>query len=150
MIGALTAKRKAAAALDALNRRDLESYMKGLADNATFVYPGDIPGISGVHAGKPAVRAVFERLFAQFPTIHFALRHVAVSNLWDIFGNNVVALRWDVTTVNRDGREGGTAGVTIATLRRGKVARIEDFIFDTGDKFRAAWGQRAVAVTTRP
>ena len=49
MIGALIARRKASEGFEALNRRDLEVFLKDWADDATFIYPGDVSGVSGTH-----------------------------------------------------------------------------------------------------
>ena len=49
MIGALIARRKASEGLEALNKRDLEVFLKDWADDATFTYPGDLSGVSGTH-----------------------------------------------------------------------------------------------------
>jgi ketosteroid isomerase-like protein len=42
MIGAWIAKQKAPASLEALNRRDLDAWLKDWAEDATFIYPGDV------------------------------------------------------------------------------------------------------------
>lgn len=67
MIGALIAKRNVPKTLEALNRRDLETYLKDWVDDATLVHPGDVPGVSGTHTGKEAMRAFYQREFEQFP-----------------------------------------------------------------------------------
>lgn len=140
MIGTILAQRKTPQIYAAFNRHDLEAVMVNFADDVTFVFPGNVRA-SGVHSGKQAVKRWFEEFFAQFPTLRFTVRQVTVANLFDLVGNNVVATRWDVEVVNRDGREGTNSGVTVTTLRRGKAVHIQDFIFDTGPAFRAAWGE---------
>lgn len=140
MIGAWLAQRKTPDIYAAFNRHDLKAVLANLADDVTFVFPGNVRA-SGVHAGKEAVTRWFEEFFAQFPTLRFTVRLVTVANLFDLAGNNVVATRWDVEVVNRDGRQETNSGVTVTTLRRGKVVHIQDFIFDTGPAFRAAWGE---------
>lgn len=140
MIGALLAKHKTPAIYQAFNRHDLKAVLSNFADEVTFIFPGDVRA-SGVHTGKEAVARWFEQFFAQFPTLRFTVRRVAVVNLFDMVGNNVVVTRWDVEVVNRQGRQGQNSGVTVTTLRRGKAVHIQDFIFDTGPNFRAAWGE---------
>ncbi len=140
MIGAWLAQRKTPDIYAAFNRHDLKAVLANFADDVTFVFPSDVRA-SGVHAGKEAVARWFEQFFAQFPTLRFTVRQVAVANLFDLVGNNVVATRWDVEVVNRDGWQGQNSGVTVTTLRRGKAVHIQDFIFDAGPAFRAAWGE---------
>jgi ketosteroid isomerase-like protein len=139
MIGALMAKRALAAAFDALNRHDLATFMSAWRDDAVFVYPGDIPE-SGTFEGRRAVESWFQRFFEQFPTLAFEVRDVCVSNLFDVTGTNVAAVHWNLKQVNRNGREGQNSGVSVITIRRGKVAHVRDFYFDLGDDFRRNWG----------
>lgn len=74
-------------------------------------------------------------------TLRFTVHRVTVANLFDLVENNMVATRWDVEVVNRDGRQGQNSGVTVTTLRGGKAVHIQDFIFDTGPAFRTAWSE---------
>jgi len=142
MIGAWLAKRRVRAAFAALNERDLDRFIDGFADDATWVYPGDLRP-SGEYHGRSDIRAWFERFFEQFPTLRFTLRSVAVDSLLDVMGDNVLAAHWDLSIVSRDGRTGSDSGVTVITLRKGRAVRAQDFIFDTGPGWRAAWGQPA-------
>ncbi len=128
-------------ALDALNRHNLQAWLKGWADDATFVYPGNV-ALSGTHRGKEVVRAFFERYFEQFPTVHFTAKHIAISNVLDMTGTNVVAVNWEAEATNRDGMTIYNSGVSVTTLRWGKIVRMQEYIFDTGEAFRAAWGER--------
>ncbi len=139
MIGALITKRKVAAAFDALNRHDLDVFLKGWRDDATFIYPGNIPA-SGAYTGKDAIRAWFQNLLDQYPTIEFTVKRVAVSNPFDLTGNTVAMAEWDIKETNRDGFSAENSGVTVITLRWGKAVRIKDYLFDTGEEWRKSWG----------
>ena len=138
MIGALVAKKALAGAFNALDRHELGKFMSAWRDDGVFVYPGDIPA-SGRFEGKNAVEGWFRRFLEQFPTIHFEIRDICVQNLFDLVGTNVVAVHWDIRLVNREGREGQNSGVTVVTIKRGKVSLVKDFIFDLGDNFRRNW-----------
>jgi len=138
MIGALMAKKALAGAFNALDRHELAEFMSAWRDDGVFVYPGDIPA-SGRFEGKNAVEGWFRRFLEQFPTIHFEIRDICVQNLFDLVGTNVVAVHWDIRLVNREGREGQNSGVTVVTIKRGKVSLVKDFIFDLGDNFRRNW-----------
>lgn len=141
MIGALMTKRNVAAAFEALNRHDLNAFLKGWQDDATFIYPGDI-SVSGTYTGRDAIRAWFQNMLDQFPTIAFTVRHVAVSNLFDLTGNNVAIAEWNFKATNKDGFSVENSGVTVITARGGKVVHVKDYIFDTGEVWRKAWGAR--------
>ncbi len=138
MIGALIAKKALARAFDALNRHDLPAFMAAWREDGTFIYPGEIWS-SGTFAGKATVQGWFEKFFEQFPTIRFDLQDVCVRNLFDLAGNNVGAVHWNLTLTNREGRVGTNSGVTVLTIKRGKVTLAKDFIFDLGDNFRRNW-----------
>jgi uncharacterized protein (TIGR02246 family) len=138
MIGALVAKKAMASAFDALNRHDLAKFMSAWRDDGVFVYPGNIPE-SGTFKGRNAVEGWFRRFFEQFPTIQFDVRDVCVHNLFDLLGNNVAAVHWNIRLVNREGRAGQNSGVTVISIVRGKVVFVKDFIFDLGDNFRRNW-----------
>ena len=140
MIGAWVAKRRSPAVYEVMNRHALEAVLENWAEGATFVYPGDVAA-SGTYSGKEAIRVWFQRFFEQFPTIRFTVKHVAVADLFDMAGNNVVATHWEVYVTNRDGFDGHNSGMTVVSLRRGKAVHAQDFIFDTGEVFRTAWGE---------
>jgi uncharacterized protein (TIGR02246 family) len=140
MIGTLIAKRKIPDAFKALNRHDLEEFMDGWAEDATFVYPGDISP-SGTWKGKDDIRGWFQRFFEQYPSIHFSINHVAVEKLFDFVGNNTMAVHWDITIENKDGYQAQNSGVTVVRFHGGKVVHAHDFLFNTGQIFRAAWGE---------
>jgi ketosteroid isomerase-like protein len=138
MIGALVARKALAGAFDALNRHDLPGFMSAWSDDAAFVYPGDLSE-SGTFEGKDAVEGWFRRFFEHFPTIQFAVRDICVRNILDVSGTNVVAVHWDLQITNREGRVGNNSGVTVVSLRRGRVHLVKDFIFDLGEDFRRNW-----------
>lgn len=139
MVGALVAKRALAGAFEAMNRHDLPTFMSAWREDAVFLYPGEIPE-SGTFQGKPAIEGWFRRFFEQFPTIDFDVRDICVRNIFDMVGNNVVTVHWNLGLVNRSGREGRNSGVTVVTIERGKVVHIKDFIYDLGENFRRNWG----------
>lgn len=138
LIGAFIAKRKVAAAFEALNRRDVAAFIADWRDDCTFTYPGDIFA-SGTAAGRDAVLQWFRVFLDQFPTVRFTVKDLCVRNLFDLTGTTVVAAHWDLVLVNRQGREIRNSGVTIITVRFGKAVSVTDYLFDTGKNFRAAW-----------
>ena len=144
MIGALVAKKALVEAFDALNRHDLPKFMAAWREDGVFVYPGEIPE-SGTFRGREAVEGWFRRFFEQFPTIAFDVRDICVRNLVDLVGTNVVAVHWNLSLVNREGRHGQNSGITLITLEHGKVTVVKDFIFDLGDNFRNNWSAAVAA-----
>lgn len=138
MIGALVAKKALADTFDALNRHDLPKFMSAWRDDGVFIYPGDIPE-SGTFQGKNAVENWFQRFFEQFPGIRFDVQDICVRNIFDLSGTNVVAVHWNIELTNREGRSGQNSGVTVVSIRRGKVFLVKDFMFDLGENFRRNW-----------
>lgn len=138
MIGALVAKKALADTFDALNRHDLPKFMSAWRDDGVFIYPGDIPE-SGTFQGKSAVKNWFQRFFEQFPRIRFDVQDICVRNIFDLSGTNVVAVHWNIDLTNREGRVGQNSGVTMVSIRRGKVILVKDFMFDLGENFRRNW-----------
>ena len=129
MIGAILAQRLARGAFAHLNGHDLEAFMRLMADDVVFDFPGQTD-LSGHHAGKAAVRSFFRTMLQRFPQIHFTLRHVAVENILAVTGTNSVLVEWDLDYTNRSGRTFHNSGVTAASARGGKIVRIQDYLFD--------------------
>ena len=138
MIGALIARKALAGAFAALNQHDLPKFMAAWRDDGAFLYPGDIPA-SGTFQGKSAVEGWFRRFFEQFPAIRFDVQDICVRNIFDLFGTNVVAVHWHLQLKNREGRVGENSGVTVVSIKRGRVFLVKDFIFDLSDNFRRNW-----------
>ena len=139
MIGALIAKNKVSSAFDALNRRDFSAFLSAWRDDCVFVYPGDI-SVSGKMEGKASIKNWFQNFMEQFPKIKFTLKNICVENIFDFVGTNVVMAHWDVDLTNRDGKEIQNSGVTVINIKLGKASLVIDYILDTGDKFKTAWG----------
>jgi ketosteroid isomerase-like protein len=103
MIGAIMAKRVARSDFDALNRHDLAKITAGLAENATWTFPGNIP-ISGETKGKKAVEAAMANWMKHYPKIDFNLKEVFVSNIFAMGATNNVAVEWDIALTNLKGK----------------------------------------------
>ena len=148
MIGTLLAKRAVASAFDALNRKDLEAFMAGWRDDGVFIYPGDIPE-SGVFSGRAAVEGWFRRFFEQYQRITFDVHAICLANPFDFLGDNVAAAYWDISLLNKEGHQGTNSGVTVITIKGGKVLRVQDFIFDLGEAFHRNWSAPFSAATSQ-
>jgi len=140
MIGSLIAKRKVASAFEALNRRDMSAFLSAWKDDCVFIYPGDI-SVSGQMKGKRAIEDWFQKFMDQFPKIKFTVKSVCVENVFEFIGTNVVAAHWDIELTNRDGKEFENSGVTIINIKMGKAFLVKDYLFDTGQKYKEAWGE---------
>ena len=139
MIGAIIAAKSVRAAFDSLNQRDAAQFLAAWADDATFVYPGDLP-VSGEFAGKAAIEAWFQRFLEQFPKIHFTVESVGVDNIFDFTGTNVVAAQWKLALTNRHGRDLENRGVTVIALEKGKGVQVRDYIWDHS-ALKEAWAE---------
>lgn len=138
MLGALLTKRATRLAFDALNRHDLQALLNNYAPDVVFEYPGTV-GPCGTHRGKDAVRALLERIFQQFPVIDFRVRTIALANPLDMLGNNVVYTHWDVSLTNRDAIRAEFGGITVATVRKGKVVLIQDIFDASSEQHQRSW-----------
>ena len=139
MIGALVAKMKARAGFDALSRHDFDTFLAVWAEDAVFVYPGNLP-VSGEIKGKHAVKEWFGKFAEQFPVSDFTVKNICVDNIFALSGTNVIAVHWDVKLRNRDGGEFQNSGVTVLTLKGAKAVLVRDFMFDT-EVAKQAWGE---------
>ncbi len=139
MIGAIIAKKAIANSFEAMNRHDLSRFMSSWRDDGVFIYPGEIPE-SGTFKGKSAVEGWFRNFFEQFPKIQFDIQDICVRNIFALTGTNVVSVHWNIQLTNKDEREGQNSGVTVITIKGGKVFQVKDFIFDLGENFKLNWG----------
>jgi uncharacterized protein (TIGR02246 family) len=139
MIGAMIATKATRTAFEALNNRDFEAFLASWVDDATFIYPGNL-SVSGEFQGKPAIEAWFRRFLEQYPQVRFMLRSVAVQNIFDLTGTNVVMAEWDFDATNREGTSIKNSGVTVIDVRRGRGVRVKDYIFDH-DALKKGWGE---------
>jgi len=139
MIGAIMAKKAVAGGFEALNQHDLARFMSAWHDDAVFIYPGDV-SVSGTYRGRQAIEGWFRTFLDRFPAIEFDVQDVCVRDIFAFGGTNVVVAHWDVKLTDREGTERQNTGVTLLTLKGGKAAQIQDFIFDLGEVFRANWG----------
>ena len=140
MIGAILAKRNIPKAFDALNRKDIDAYLKDWTQDAALVYPGDLPGISGRHEGIGAVRAFYQREFEQFTSLRLTPKNIAVTKIFDLTGDNVVAVEWDADITNVEGIHMQYSGVAVMTIRRRKLIRMVLYVFLTGEQLKTLWG----------
>ncbi|MBI2831958.1 MAG: nuclear transport factor 2 family protein [Chloroflexi bacterium] len=139
MIGAVIAKRKARSGFGAISRHDLAKSMAVYAEDATWDFPGNV-SISGEIKGKKAIEARFARIMEQFPKLDMTVKEVFVSNIFAFGATNNIAVEWDVTEVNREGKEFHNSGVTIIRVKGGKVVALKEYIFNT-DIMKEAWGE---------
>ncbi|MFO7893921.1 MAG: nuclear transport factor 2 family protein [Longimicrobiales bacterium] len=143
MIGAWIARRKLQGALRTLEAHDLDGFTRNLDDDAVFIYPGDIDGVSGAHEGRDAIRRFFSRWLDQFPTVRFTVHNLMLARPFDLAGTNTAALEMTIDVTNRHGDDVTAELVTVIQLRRGRAVRVQDYVFETGDVVRRAWGEPA-------
>jgi ketosteroid isomerase-like protein len=141
MVGAFIAKRKVRAAFSSFNDRDIPTFLESWDENATFVYPGDL-SVSGSAKGRSAIEAWFTYLIDVGPSVHFTLKSIAVENVFDVLGSNVLCAEWENAVTNREGKKMVIHGVSVIRLRRGKITHVRDYIFDT-EKLPLAWCETA-------
>jgi ketosteroid isomerase-like protein len=129
MIGTLIAKLVARRSYDAINRGDIAEIMANWHTDASLTYPGSI-SVSGTRRGKQEIEAWFRHFIEAIPTRTFNPISISVENIFDLVGNNVVSVQWDNRPVNKAGEEFYVRGVTVSTLRWGKIIEATTYVLD--------------------
>jgi ketosteroid isomerase-like protein len=137
MIGALIAKRKVRAAFSYFNNRDIPRFLASWDEHAVFIYPGDVSA-SGIVTGKIDIESWFTHLMDAGPSVHFTLKSIAVENILDVVGTNVMCAEWENAVTNREGKKMVICGVSMIKLKRGKIIQVRDYIFNP-EKLPLAW-----------
>ena len=96
--------------------------------------------INGEHKGKKAIEACFAKMFEKFPKFDFHVKEVYVSNIFALGATNNIAVEWDVTETNREGKEFHNSGVTAIRIKSGRAVAIRDYVSNT-DIMKEAWGE---------
>ncbi len=139
MIGAIIGKKMVRSQFNCLNRGDIEAFMAGIGEDATFFYPDNV-SVGGDIRGKKAIDEWFHNMVDRFPKINITLKNVFVTNVLALGSTNIFAVEWDEMLKNRDGKEFKYSGVTVIDVKQGKATRIQEYVFDT-DILRQAWGE---------
>ena len=139
MIGAIIAKKKMRSAFASLNRRDLPAFLANVAEDSTYVVAGNI-SVSGTIKGKKNIEEWWKKFMEQFPKANFTLKNVCVQNIFALGGTNVAAAEWDVVLTNREGADFQENGVTVVTIKKGRIVLASVYKLDT-EIMRRAWGE---------
>ncbi len=139
MIGAIIAKKKMRSAFANLNRRDLPAFLANVAEDSTYVVPGNI-SVSGTIKGKKNIEEWWKKFMEQFPKANFTLKNVFVQNIFAFSGTNVAAAEWDVVLTNREGADFQENGITVVNIKKGKIVLASVYKLDT-EVMRKAWGE---------
>ncbi|MDH4184828.1 MAG: nuclear transport factor 2 family protein [Nitrospinota bacterium] len=118
------------------NRRDIDAIMANWAEDGVLIYPGKVSA-SGRFTGKSTIRKWYEDAFAQFPKLVFTVKHVMVENIWDMTGNNVIAVSYDIDTTNTQGMENHASAVNLSKIRNGKLIEMQVFMFGSREEIDA-------------
>jgi ketosteroid isomerase-like protein len=129
MIGAIILKLALRGAMDDLNKRNKEKIIASFADDATIIYPGRM-SVSGVRKGKAAIKEFFDKYFDQFPEEHCVAKETYIKNILALGLSNTIAIRFQKRIANKAGQTFENSGISVLTLRRGKVVEMQDFYFD--------------------
>jgi len=141
MVGAIIAKLAVKSGFDALNKGDLEKFMKAWNENGIFVYTGKVKA-GGKFAGKPEVKRWFEGFIRQFPQRKFTVKHVGVENIFDIAGNNTIFAQLDLELTNKDGLKCTNSAVSMIKIKGTKIIYVKDFLeISDGDDYKRGWGR---------
>lgn len=137
MIGSFIAKRKVREAFAYFNNRDMRRFFESWDEDAVFIYPGEV-SVSGVVTGKTSIQSWFGNLMDCGPSVHFTLKNVAVENILDVVGTNVICAEWENAVTSRDKKKMTIYGVSVIRLRKGKIVHVRDYIFNA-EELPDAW-----------
>ena len=100
---------------DAWNRHDVDALMSMMTDDGIFQASAGSDVTGARHEGRPAVRAAYEAVFAQYPDARWAdARHF-------VAGHRGVS-EWTFTGTLQDGSRVEVNGCDLFTFRDGKIA----------------------------
>ena len=139
MLGTIIGKNLVRSQYARLNRRDIQTFLAGIGEDATFMYPGNL-SVSGEIRGKKAIEEWFHKYMEHFPKINITPKNIFVTNVFALGSTNIFAVEWDENSTNRDGKDFKFSGVTVIEVKKGKATRIREYLFDT-DKLNMAWGE---------
>ncbi len=140
MIGAIIAKQAIRSGFDALNKGDLENFLKPWSQDCVFIYTGKIKA-GGRFTGKLEATRWFEEFITQFPQRKFTVRHVGVENILDMAGNNTIFAQLDLELTNKKGLKCTNSVVSVVKIKGAKIIYAKDFLeISDGDDYKRGWG----------
>lgn len=140
VIGALLTMKRIPEFFAAVSRKDLVAVGRDLEEDMSFEFPGGST-IAGRYDGRDAFLGFWERLFERYETFSLRPRRIALVRPYTVGLTNTALVEWEADAVTRDGLTAHANGVTVVDLRRGKLVRARDYIFDT-TPFELIWGRR--------
>ena len=140
MIGALIAKKKTAQTFEYYNKSDLKNFLASWHDESTWVYPGNL-SVSGEYKSKTEVEKWFKHYMDHFADTKISVKSIMVQNIFDFVGTNTVSVIWDETVTTKGGEVHELSGITVIYLRFGKVDCAKDYVLNTDEELRKAWGE---------
>jgi ketosteroid isomerase-like protein len=140
MVGAIIAKQAIRSGFDALNKGNLEKFLKAWSENCIFIYTGKVKA-GGQFAGKPKVKRWFEEFIKQFPQRNFIIKHVGVENIFDMLGNNTIFAQLDLELINKNGVKCTNNVVSVVKIKGSKIIYVKDYLeISDGDDYKRGWG----------
>jgi ketosteroid isomerase-like protein len=126
MFARMIASRQVKKAFDARNRRDIDAFLAGWAENAVLVFPGPV---GGNFRGIESIRSFFREQVERFPRERLNATRVYVSRPFGVMRQDV-AVEWQTELEDETGHRSHHEGVTCLQIRDGKVQRAVEYLFD--------------------
>ena len=139
MIGAIILKVALRGAMNDLNKRQKEKIIASFADDAVIIYPGKM-SVSGVRKGMAAIKEFFDKYFDQFPEEYCVAKETYIKNILALGLSNTIAIRFQKKVKNKAGQTFENMGISVLTIRWGKVVEMQDFYFDV-EKLQQMYGE---------
>ena len=139
MIKAAISKLARRGALNELNHRRKDKMIASYTDDAVITYPGKM-SVSGMRKGKAAIKEFFDKYFDQFPEEHCVAKETYIKNILALGLSNTIAIRFQKKVKNKAGQTFENSGISVLTIRWGKVVEMQDFYFDV-EKLHQMYGE---------
>ena len=132
MIISMIAKRMAHSSFDIMSQDhiDTDALLKVYADDCTYGGTSD-SGVEATVKGKKAITEWLHNWEKEFPKRKFEIKNIAFA-AWPLMPTNVCLIDWNLTEVNREGKEFRYSGYSVCHMRNFKMVRGHDYMVSRG------------------
>ena len=133
MIISMIAKRMGRSLFDVMSQDhiDTDALLKVYADDCAYGATSDFGVEEGTTKGKKAIREWLHNWEKEFPKRKFEIKNIAFA-AWPLMPTNVCLIDWNLTEVNREGKEFRYSDYSVCHMRNFKMVRGHDYMVSRG------------------
>ncbi len=139
MIGTIIARHVSRKIFDHLNNRDMDAFLKTIAEDAVIEFPGNL-SISGQYKGHQAIREWMEKVFSLYLEHKFTVKNVYMKDIFAFGPSNIAAVEYDLQATLQNGSPYKNSFVILIYIEGGKAVRSRQFPLDF-DLIRESLGE---------